>query len=61
MGDSDKDEMKYSFEKAERSDLDFCLRAIDEGRAFQREQGFVQWADNYPQITILTEDSLKKT
>ena len=48
MSDFSEDEMKYSFEKAVWSDLGFCLRAIDEGRAFQREQGFVQWADNYP-------------
>ena len=56
MSDFSEDEMKYSFEKAECPDLDFCLRAIDEGRAFQREQGFVQWADNYPDRGLIEED-----
>lgn len=56
MSDFSEDEMKYSFEKAVWSDLGFCLRAIDEGRAFQREQGFVQWADNYPDRSLIEED-----
>ena len=56
MSDFSEDEMKYSFEKAVWSDLGFCLRAIDEGRDFQREQGFVQWADNYPDRSLIEED-----
>ena len=56
MSDFSENEMKYSFEKAAWSDLGFCLRAIDEGRAFQREQGFVQWADNYPDRSLIEED-----
>ena len=34
---------------AQLSEVDVCYALIDQGRAFQRKQGFVQWTDDYPQ------------
>ncbi len=34
-------------EKAKIEDADICYSILDQGRAFQREQGFVQWSDKY--------------
>lgn len=33
---------------ATAADLDRCVEILDDARAFQREQGFVQWTDTYP-------------
>ena len=29
---------------------------IDEGRAHQREQGFIQWIDGYPNVEVIADD-----
>ena len=41
---------------AQEKDLETCIRLIDEGRAFQRAQGFVQWPDYYPNKDTIRED-----
>lgn len=38
----------YELVKASREDILACVEILDSGRAFQRAQGFVQWADGYP-------------
>lgn len=37
-----------TLEPARAEDLDLCAELMEEGRAFQREQGFVQWTPDYP-------------
>ncbi len=37
-----------------------CYGLIEAGRAFQRAQGFVQWTDNYPQLTDIEHDIAAK-
>ena len=32
------------------------LKILDEGRKFQREQGFTQWTDNYPNSETVIKD-----
>ena len=39
-----------TLEKARESDIERCYAIIDAGRAFQKEQGFVQWTDDDPNI-----------
>lgn len=45
-----------TLELAQTRDLDTCVGIIDAGRAFQREQGFTQWTDDYPNAGIIRED-----
>ncbi len=33
-----------------------CNRILHSGRMFQREQGFVQWRDEYPNLATVQED-----
>lgn len=33
-----------------------CYGILDSGRAFQREQGFMQWPDDYPNLEIVQQD-----
>lgn len=37
-----------TLELARAEDLDLCAELMEEGRAFQQEQGFVQWTPDYP-------------
>ena len=37
-----------------------CLSFIEEAKAFQREQGIVQWTEDYPNIETVTRDIEKK-
>ena len=41
---------------AQLSEVDVCYALIDQGRAFQRKQGFVQWTDDYPQREHVADD-----
>jgi len=43
-------------ELAQIEHLNECNDIINEGRNFQKEQGFVQWTDNYPNIDTVRED-----
>ena len=47
-------------ELAKESDAKLCLDILTDGRAFQREQGFVQWGDNYPNADTVRSDIEKK-
>lgn len=46
----------YLLELARTEELDRCNEIIDAGRAFQKEQGFVQWTDDYPNRETLKDD-----
>lgn len=46
----------YTLEKAGLADLEACYEIIDEGRKFQKEQGFTQWTDDYPNISTIRND-----
>ena len=45
-----------TFEKADIYQAEQCYRIIDQGRKFQRRQGFVQWGDTYPSLETITTD-----
>lgn len=46
----------HTLEPARAQDIDLCSRIIDEGRRFQREQGFVQWTEDYPNEDTIRRD-----
>ena len=41
---------------AKAEELSTCLSILREGRAFQQEQGFTQWTDDYPAPALIEED-----
>ena len=45
-----------TLELAKPQELDICYDMVDQGRRFQREQGFVQWTDDYPDIESVRQD-----
>ena len=45
-----------TLEIAKRQDYETCCRIINEGRSFQREQGFVQWDETYPTPEMISHD-----
>ena len=45
-----------SLDLAVMEELADCYKAVDSGRAFQREQGFVQWTEEYPNLETLRSD-----
>ncbi len=47
-------------ESAKNSDIDVCWDILADGRRFQREQGFVQWTDDYPNRDTVKDDILSK-
>ena len=46
----------YTLEPAGMEDLELCGQIIAEGRQFQREQGFVQWTEDYPNLDSVRRD-----
>ena len=50
----------YILELAKPEEAEICNDILDKGRKFQREQGFVQWPDDYPSIDTIREDIEKK-
>lgn len=44
---------------AEKKDIEIYKEILDDGRAFQREQGFIQWTDDYPNLDTIREDIQK--
>ncbi len=46
----------YMLEPAKMEEAELCNEILDMGRKFQREQGFVQWTDDYPSIDTIRED-----
>ncbi len=47
-----------SLDLAVMEELADCYKAVDSGRTFQREQGFVQWTEEYPNLDTLRSDIL---
>lgn len=47
-------------ESAQNSDIDVCWDILADGRRFQREQGFVQWTDDYPNRDTVKDDILSQ-
>ena len=45
-----------SLDLAVMEELADCYKAVDSGRAFQREQGFVQWTEEYPSLETLRSE-----
>ncbi len=45
-----------TLEQAKQEDLERCWELISQGREFQREQGFVQWTEDYPSRAIIEND-----
>ena len=41
---------------AKLEELNACYDIIEQGREFQKEQGFVQWTDEYPNIHAIESD-----
>lgn len=46
----------YTLEPAREADIPRCGEILDEGRAFQRAQGFVQWTEDYPNADTVRQD-----
>ena len=46
----------YTLEPAREADIPRCGEILDEGRAFQRAQGFVQWTEDYPNAGTVRQD-----
>ena len=46
----------YTLTLAKAEDVELCGRILEEGRQFQREQGFVQWTDDYPNTDTVRSD-----
>lgn len=46
----------YTLEPAKPEELSLCVSILREGRAFQQEQGFTQWTDDYPSAALIEED-----
>lgn len=45
-----------TLQQAKPEDLALCVEILGNGRDFQREQGFTQWADNFPDPNVIAED-----
>ena len=45
---------------AQMDELCQCYEIINAGKRFQREQGFVQWTDDYPNIDTIKDDIERK-
>lgn len=45
-----------TLEMANKQNVELCYSIIDEGRRFQREQGFTQWTDDYPNMQTIQDD-----
>lgn len=45
--------------KAKPEELDLCVEILGNGRDFQRQQGFIQWADTFPDPNVIAEDIQK--
>jgi RimJ/RimL family protein N-acetyltransferase len=42
--------------QAKPEELEMCLEILRSGKDFQRQQGFIQWADNFPDPKVIAED-----
>ena len=46
----------YTLRQATHDELSTCIRILREGRAFQQEQGFTQWTEEYPKPALIESD-----
>lgn len=46
----------FALYPAQPSEAQACYAIIEEGRAFQKTQGFVQWTDSYPLLEHVEND-----
>lgn len=46
----------YTLEPAQPEETEICYGILDAGRNFQREQGFVQWTEEYPNMDTVRKD-----
>ena len=46
----------HTLEPAGMEELAVCAALMDEGRAFQRQQGFVQWTEDHPNRDTVKAD-----
>ena len=51
-----QNEKGAALEPARPEELETCYAIIDSGREFQKEQGFVQWTEDYPSREIILDD-----
>ena len=42
--------------QARADELNTCIQILREGRAFQQEQGFTQWTEEYPSPALIESD-----
>lgn len=49
-------EREITLVPARKEDIDACAQIIENAKQFQREQGFVQWTDSYPNRDTVCED-----
>lgn len=45
-----------TLESARTDEIEACNEILQEGRQFQREQGFVQWTEDYPNMNTIRGD-----
>ena len=46
----------YLLELAQSKDVAKCYAIIKAAKKFQREQGFIQWTDEYPNESTIRDD-----
>lgn len=58
MGNGRQKDIKQTFhiETARMEEAELYNKIIDDGRMFQKEQGFVQWTRDYPTINTIYDD-----
>ena len=44
---------------AQKEDAPLCLSFIEDAKAFQREQGIIQWTEDYPNLDTVLRDTEK--
>lgn len=49
-----------TLEPAKKEEAEQCGRILSDGRKFQKEQGFVQWTEKYPNIDTVYKDIEQK-
>jgi RimJ/RimL family protein N-acetyltransferase len=52
--------MKRNLRLATKEEIDMATKFINEARAYQNEQGFVQWTDAYPNRDTVCDDVKQK-
>lgn len=55
-----RDAAMQPLELARMDELNRCYEIIEAGKRFQREQGFVQWTDDYPNVDTIRDDIERK-